>query len=139
MEKTEIIIILDIGSSSIRCSAYFRNKDSSVNTISSSFRKRSSVYPNTGKVRLVGYESSSSLLECIDECLDETLKKIPAEVHGEFKIIGVGFTTFVMNLIGIDKNGCPVGEEATMSYACNNPDVTKQVDTLKRYVCPLKE
>lgn len=47
-------------------------------------------------------------------------------------IVAVGFSSLVMNLVGVDAEGIPVGDEATLSYACNLPQVATKVKELQR-------
>ena len=56
-----------------------------------------------------------------------------ADVGGgrPFRIVGVGFSSFVMNLVGVNGLGVPVGEEASISYACNTAEVAKEVQSLQ--------
>jgi len=148
--RPSLILTLDVGSSSIRCSAH-RGAHSQPNerypeikTIPefTIVRKLSSVHPNTGKIILYHYPSSNDsfnnneksedksnlLMDTIDICIDEILNKI-----GEnFEVIGLGFSTFCMNLIGVDRCGKVVGEEATLSYACNDVQVVQECERLKK-------
>lgn len=138
----QVILALDIGSSSARCSAYRIVDDSTSTTIKAldgcTFqRKIRSVQPNTGKILLNGTNEGESynLLDEIDASIDATLEALREHCADEpFQVVAVGFSTFVMNLIGVDKNGNPVGEEATISYACNSPQVAEECRNLKRFV-----
>jgi len=150
--KTSLILTLDVGSSSIRCSVHQteynlkNNGCPKIKTIPeyTTVRKVSSVRPNTGKIILHrrpprndsfknndnSEERSIHLLDDIDSCIDETLGKI-----GEnFEVVGLGFSTFCMNLIGVDRQGRVVGENATLSYACNDGRVTQECERLKKWV-----
>jgi hypothetical protein len=49
--------------------------------------------------------------------------------------VGCGLSCFVMNLIGVDHNGHPIGNQTTFSYACNDTSVNQEVEAIKRYVC----
>ena len=129
----QVILALDVGSSSARCSAYRILKDdpTTVQALNdcSAQRKIRSVQPNTGKIKLTGEDCS--LLDEIDACVDTTLQAL--RDNGEsFQVVGLGFSTFVMNLVGVDKNGHVVGEEATISYACNTREVANECRTLRR-------
>lgn len=151
MVDTKIIVAIDIGSSSVRCSAYelfdaqqdLNAKEAPVKAIGNCRASRPVrlVQPNTGKIELLGHTNHEhtsdrvSLMEQLDECMDELLKKIRNTVfEGGFQIVAVGFSSFVMNLIGVDSDGKIVGDEASISYACNSPDVTEQCRRLRRYV-----
>jgi gluconokinase len=146
-EAMKVLIALDIGSSSLRCSAYELLEDSNaVEALDgcSTQTKFRSIRPTTGRIALLlnqkaegddGSSSSSSLLDEIDRCVDECLKALREKHHEDgFSIVGLGFSTFVMNLVGVDENGQPVDEQATLSYACNAPLVAQECRNMKRYV-----
>lgn len=141
-----VILVIDAGSSSIRCTGYeYHGGD--IYTFEGPFNreerppttptppvtlmeginhtiKMSAIVPCTGNIRIF------ELLSAIDECIDEVLKLLRAN-HAGFRLAAVGFSTFVMNLIGVDKFGDPVGDLATCSYACNREDVVKACEKLK--------
>lgn len=122
----KVVIAIDIGSSSVRCSAY-----QNFTIIMSSSRNLSSVEAISGKIRLQAGNSASSLLSLVEECVDETLAMLH-RMSDDFEVVALGFTSFVMNLIGIDADGNLLGPKATMSYACSSDAVAKEVDSLKR-------
>lgn len=115
-----IAIAIDIGSSSVRCSAY---QNSSI--IVSSSRTSSSTESKSGKINL-------EVLDWVEECVDETLQKLQQGRMDGVKVVAVGFASFAMNLVGIDIDGNIVGPEATTSYACSSDAVAEEVDSLKR-------
>eukprot|EP00804_Cyclotella_cryptica_P028258 CCRYP_014616-RB/>CCRYP_014616-RB protein AED:0.03 eAED:0.03 QI:97/1/1/1/0.4/0.33/6/4178/641 len=80
------------------------------------------VLPNTGHIRI------HAVLTAIDECIDNVLRLLRRSSleNTACRVVAVGFSTFVMNLIGVDDMGEPVGESATLSYACNRSDVVEQ-------------
>jgi gluconokinase len=124
MERNQdVILALDIGSSSVRCSAYQMN---GTNVIHSSAIPVSSVQPNSGKIKL--QHGNETLLEIVDRCVDQTLVKLRQTA---FHVVGVGFSSFVMNLIAIDKEGNFVDPDATISYACNTATVAQECQLLK--------
>jgi len=101
----------------------------------------SAVIPSTGHIRVF------DVLDAIDACVDETLRLLRRIVHPEpssssssssssgggecHRLVAVGFSTFVMNLVAVDINGDPVGEVATCSYACNRADVVEECERLR--------
>ena len=119
VETNAVIIAVDIGSSSIRCSAY-RAQDRSV--VATSSRKVRCVEPQSGNVILEG------LLETIDECVDHVLDQLESNML----VRAVGFASFVMNLVAVDCDGKLVGSKATVTYACSTDLVAKEVEKLKR-------
>ena len=89
-----------------------------------------SIIPNTGYIRI------HKVLSAIDECIDEVLRLLRQKEEKEggkssYQIVGIGFSTFVTNLVGVDTFGEPVGETATLSYACNREDVVKECQSLR--------
>ena len=134
-QPTSIILAIDTGSSSVRCSAYNvvcgdHNDDHNDNVVVMdgcfSSRKFKSLTPE-GK-----FNNIQKLIEETNQCMDETLSSLRKK-NISFEIIGVAMSSFVMNLIGVNQGGIPVGEWATLSYACNSPSVTEQCKQLKRY------
>lgn len=141
----KVVLALDVGSSSARCSAYHAvvEKDdgaTSVQALDGCYAqlKIRSVQPNTGKIILNGIKEeggeSYNLLDEIDACIDSTLHALRKQRGDGFEVVGLGFSTFVMNLIGVDSNGQVIGEEATISYACNSPQVAQECRNLRRFV-----
>jgi gluconokinase len=136
MRSCRVIIALDIGSSSARCSAYYLQDNSSdnesivasVETVPecSASLPISSVQSLTGKIFRL-----QELLDAIDAIVEETIQKIRENVES-FEIVGVGFSSFVMNMVGVDAQGKVVGPEASISYACNTPEIAREVCELKR-------
>jgi gluconokinase len=150
----QVILAVDVGSSSIRCTAYRvrtntaagsspgsksdsqqqqqANKVEPVSEDSFAVRKIRTVETNTGKIMLTT-EDGTNLLDEIDWIIDECLEKLRNSLE-EFHVLGLGFATFCMNLIALDEYGKPVGKEATLSYACATPGVADECRWLKRYV-----
>ena len=150
-----IVLAVDVGSSSIRCAAYRINIITHhVDALEDCCAKREArtVQPNTGRIQLDvpnGHQdhgennrhitvAQASLLDQIDSCIDDTLKLLrqrsttTTQCHRPYFIVGVGFSTFVMNLVGVDHDGQVIGEAASMSYACNSPEATEYFQKLKR-------
>ena len=74
------------------------------------------------------------MLDDIDSCVDATLDKIRKKYgasKSSYIVSAVAFSTFVMNLVGIDRNGKPVGNDATLSYACNTPEVARECEAIR--------
>jgi gluconokinase len=135
VDRPQIIITIDVGSSSVRSSAYALHSGGTLSPSASASRPQRSVQPNTGKIVLKGVGDSPSLMDLVDQCIDETLRKL-RELFGRdqlWDVLGIGFSTFVMNLVGVSADGTVVGEEASISYACNSAAVGDEVQALKRY------
>lgn len=138
-DKKELILTIDIGSSSIRCAAHeVIGKNEVVSFVDChAVRKIRTVEPITGKIMLKT-ENGTDLHEEIDGVIDDVLNQIRNSSVG-IKVVGIGFATFCMNLIALDVNGQPVGKDATLSYACSSPEVANQCESLKSYIGIEKE
>jgi gluconokinase len=123
----EVVLAVDIGSSSVRCVAYSR-KGADVTALDgvSSSVKIKSVEPNTGKIRL---GETNSLLGCVDSCVDSVVKKLRG--RSPFRIAGVGFSCFVMNWVAVDRDGQILGDDFSISYACNTPEVARECEVIR--------
>jgi len=146
-----IVLAIDVGSSSIRCTAFKiliesdekpgvsnEEQPSLIRAVPdcSFSKKMQCVHPNSGRINLFSQNSSSkrtTLLEEIDSSVDATLAKLRGQYNCDnslsdvaFAICGIAFSTFVMNLIGVDETGEMIGEAATMTYACNNAEAAKE-------------
>lgn len=71
-----------------------------------------------------------SLLDLVDACVQDVLDQVQQE---SVQIVAVGFSSLVMNLVGVDSKG-QVIPQATACYACNQPAVANKVKELQRYV-----
>jgi hypothetical protein len=151
---TVIIIALDIGSSSIRCTAYkYRNTNNNKNDVDdendddfvvlvSARKPRRSIQEN-GQIVLDG------LFEDIDALMDEIHTSLAVSIRTDETqrpiIAAIGITSFVMNLIGVDVHGKPVIDPtasctaATLSYACQSKQVDEELVNLKRYMSMHRE
>ena len=172
LQQRDVILAIDVGSSSIRCTAYDCSSTDSSESLTlkkqlqppetytmivSYSYPRKSIESNTGHVLIVDSSAgcsipstpstsdkvnidtvlTSDLFECIDICVDQVLHQLQQTKNDSnpcpYSVVAVGFTTFVMNLIGIDHNGRPIGNDVTMSYACQTKQVQEEVQQLKRY------
>ena len=146
VSTTRIILAIDIGSSSVRCSAYEVSNDEASHSSIKSFencrasRTVQSVRPNTGKIQLMEEDGHKSLMDNLDDCIDELLEALRQKKQDfRVEVEAVAFSSFVMNLVGVDTEGGIVGDDASISYACNSPPAAKQCRALRRYVSVLSE
>lgn len=148
---SRVILAIDVGSSSVRCTSYrlLDDKHGSYNNNGrpktknvedlfgcNSYRTIRSVEPNTGKISF-----EHNLVHQIDLCIDETLRSLRRhfDLHSmTFKVVGLGFSSFVMNLVGVDEEGELVGTSASLSYTCNSLDVVEQCRNLRIDLGPEK-
>lgn len=128
----DVVFALDVGSSSLRCSAYRIDSHGVVEPLEGCMgvRKIRAVQPNTGKI-LLETSQGKCIFDEIDGAIDDALEGI-RRLDGEYRVVGLGFSTFVMNFLAVDANGMPVGGEATISYACNTPEVSRECEALRR-------
>lgn len=132
-ELMSIILSLDIGSSSVRCSAYNFNRPMNKAVNVEAIRGCSSCRPiktiqNDGEMIVCDH----SVLDEIDSVVDETLQRLRDVNNSKtFHVAAVAFTTFVCNLIGIDIDGNVV-PGASVTYACNSTRVIEQCRLLQR-------
>ena len=88
------------------------------------------ICPNTGQI-----ENLNQLLQAVDDCVSDVLSSVQQQqeqTQRNYTFVAVGFSSFSMNLVGMDVDGEPVGKEATISYACNTNEVVEEVERLKR-------
>ena len=90
------------------------------------------IVPSTGHIRI------NEVLTAIDKSVDETLnllrqKMLACDVTNPcpYRVVAIGFSTFVMNFVALDIHGDPVGDVATCSYACNRDDVVRECQHLR--------
>ena len=165
MATDHVVLALDVGSSSVRCTAYkivketneSCNNDELISTTKvspihgclSSSRALRCVQPNTGKINLeqsmsptatqevqekASGEGNHTLLDEIDLCVDDQLQRLEqyfSSAKIRFQVVGLGISSFVMNLVAVDREGNIIGADATCSYACNTPEVADECKRLR--------
>ena len=143
----QVIVAIDIGSSSVRCSAYVlvegrgeateeANESYTVLALENCRTHRSLrlVQPNTGKIQLLrgsDHDENKSFMDLLDDCMDDLLETLRNSDIGPWAVVAIAFSALVMNLVGVDAEGSIVGEEASVSYACNSPEVARQCHDLR--------
>ena len=144
-----VILAIDAGSSSIRCTGYepgnalssaSRPMSHEINEVAA-LPTSSATKPIDGiahKIQMssidisTGYIRIHEVLSAIDTCIDQVLALLRQKYPGAFQIVGVGFSSFAMNLCAVNLSGEPVGDSATLSYASNRQDVVNECQKLKR-------
>jgi hypothetical protein len=77
VDRPQIVITIDVGSSSVRSSAYVLHAGGTPSpSMASASRPQRSVQPNTRNNILKGVGNGPSLMDLVDECIDETLGKL---------------------------------------------------------------
>jgi gluconokinase len=134
MKQPYLVLAIDVGSSSIRCTAYEVNSVEDCDpfhVVAASSVPRRVIQPLTGRILVFSDgEENGNLFDVIDHCVDEVLYQLKSYSG---KVVAIGFSTLVMNLIGVDEHCRPVGNDATLSYACQIPAVNEEVEHLKWY------
>ncbi|KAL7531995.1 hypothetical protein ACHAXR_004362 [Thalassiosira sp. AJA248-18] len=161
MASVILAIDIDAGSSIIRCTGYEyhgisyniysgepyhaqeRSTKQPSSTLSSCVKAIDGICHTiqmTSFTSSTGYLRIHEVLSAIDRCIDEVLLLLRQSIlqDSSFQIVAIGFSTSAMNLIGVDMSGEPVGESATVSYACNREEVVKECQSLKIELGPEK-
>lgn len=142
----KLVLCIDLGSSSVRCSLF--EMEPGHNLVLSVAKPWEAV--RHGKIQWwqpqpqqddnsKDLNSTISLLDLVDQSMDELLEKLASststgsEESSSPQIVAVGFSSLVMNLIGVDQQGNVI-PQATLSYACNDALVATKVKALQRYV-----
>jgi len=163
IDYTNIILSIDVGSSSIRTTAYQNlsttttKKNDNNNIVDvvaipscSSSISRAAIEPTTCIIQMNG------LLDAVDYTTDEVLSKLRSRFDNqEFQVEAVGFSTFVMNLVAVNDDGGLVTftkevvetnntnmmtqnhtQSGSISYACNAPEVNRECQRLRQELGP---
>jgi len=118
-----LILAIDIGSSSVRCAAY--DWSDGFTCLITSGKKLRVLHPGSGRIY------AEQVADAVDGAIDETIDQLKNHMDSPYKIIALGLSSFVMNLVGVGEEGELLGDEWTLSYACNTDDVSEEVRTLK--------
>ena len=138
MSNATLTLALDIGSSSIRCSAFTYCDDQLSDAIATKSHKLQSVESGPlGRIRVM------DVLYYVDVCVESVLCQL-RRLFGDFCVKSIGISTFVMNLVGVDSAGKPImswdGEQgengegfadASLSYACHADEVAQECRSIQ--------
>lgn len=119
-QSSSLVLVVDIGSSSIRCSAY-------------------GVLEQGGEWTYVGGsmqqcknnsldQSVLEILERVDQVIDRCMKFLRDKHLGD-QVVAIGFSSFVMNFIGLDGSGKVI--TPILTYANNNNETSKYATKLR--------
>jgi gluconokinase len=139
----KVILGVDIGSSSIRCTAYQTKRNNDRHDQSTCpftlmeildcavASPRPSVQPNTGKILVFDEDGTTNnactIFDTVDSLVEQVLNKLQTRMQDSFQIVAVGFSTFVMNLVAINsETGELLGNHYTISYACNTSEAIQE-------------
>ena len=125
-EVVQVILIIDLGSSSIRCTPYLYP---SIEVITSASVKANVaiISPEFSRKRL----DIDSVCDCIDDLVLKSTNLL--RLHCKcFRIVAIGFSTMSMCIFGVDENNVPV--TSLLSYACtetSSPALQRAVASLR--------
>ena len=92
---TQIILVVDCGSSSVRCTAY-----DALNLTNSVIKPTSLLHEMSKEGTLHAKDVKKKVEDVIKQCIIQL-----NEALGTFSIFKLGFTCFAMSWVGVDKNG----------------------------------
>lgn len=118
-------LAVDMGSSSVRCSAYVL-RPTGVSFIPGTLAqvKRDAIGPD-------GTANAERVVQDVEAVVDGCLRRLRARGLGDFVAV-VGFAAFVMNLVGVDQGGQPV--TPVLTYADRHPSTGLYVERLRKQV-----
>jgi len=132
----QFVLAIDIGSSSIRCSAYRIETNGPLKQSDDYVLHLEAKHSSSHKMQCVSSETSKipalQVLEQVDECLDKSLSSLRSfhvEQKRKFQILCVGISSFVMNLLAVNIDTGDIVESFT--YACREDIVIKKVTELE--------
>ena len=114
-QQSEIVLAIDIGSSSVRCSAY--------NMSGSCVGSRVQL-PHEPDER--GFFDASALVHRVNDAVEASLAQLEST---RLRVVAVGFSCFVMNLVGVDSQGNAV--TPLLSYSHCGDEVGAHVERLR--------
>jgi len=113
LSKKAMILVVDIGSSSIRCSAYFLNENNNTwSMVPYSLNQRIATALNP----LDGSADIKQIQVDVEYCVDATLHFL--QLHDVENVVAIGFSAFAMSLLGVDQQGIPVTPVYTYAGKC---------------------
>ncbi len=125
-QRACIGLAVDIGSSSVRCSAYVLRLDGEVTFIPGTMAqvKRDAIRPD-------GSVDAECVLQDVESVLDTCLCLVRGKGMGQYVAV-VGFAAFVMNLVGVDQEGRPI--TPVLTYADRHPSTGLYVERLRNLI-----
>lgn len=94
-----VVVVVDVGSSSIRASCFALVAEAQWTLIQGSLQQQhvSSIYAH-------GEADAAVIAATVEQILDRTMRFLRATDLAQ-KLVGVGFSTFAMNVLGVDAKG----------------------------------
>ncbi|ETV88964.1 hypothetical protein, variant 1 [Aphanomyces astaci] len=109
-EKAHAILVVDIGSSSVRASAYVLRGDTWTLVPGSLHQLKMRALANDGTALV------HVIQQAVERVKDLTVAWLTQQ--GAFRIVGVGFSCFAMSLVGVNSDGKPVTPVLTYAGRC---------------------
>jgi len=127
-QGARIGLAVDMGSSSVRCSAYVLRPEGGVTFIPGTLAqvKRDAIRPD-------GTADAEQVLQDVETVLDASFRLVRAKGLGQYVAV-VGFAAFVMNLVGVDQEGRPI--TPVLTYADRHPNTGAYVERLRERIAP---
>ena len=100
LDGDDIMLVIDIGSSSVRCSSYSYTQTDFLPKPRLRFHPECSTQL---KHFLVESTSPSGVFKVVNEAVEETIKKLSC--HGARQVVGIGFASFAMSFVGFSSEG----------------------------------
>jgi len=122
--KNCIGLAVDIGSSSVRCSAYVLRVDRSVTFVSGTLAQI-----KRDAIEIDGTADAEKVLHDVETSVDECLCRLRAMDLAHLVSV-VGFASFVMNLVGVDRSGRPI--TPVLTYADRHPSTATYARKLRQ-------
>ena len=123
-------LCIDIGSSSVRCSAYslsVTSQGTHLDLIQGSRFQSEYAFDPDGNVPIVRIEQHVNTtleqsLQALQNRRPHKNNKVEDEEKG-VRVVGVGFATFAMNMVGLDESGCAITR--VLTYASHGADLAR--------------
>ncbi|CAI5712377.1 unnamed protein product [Peronospora destructor] len=119
-----IVIVIDVGSSSIRASCFALVSEAHWVLIDGSLQQQ-----HESSINVYGEANCATISSIVEQLLDRTMAFLRATDLTQ-ELVGVGFSTFVMNVLGIDLEGKVVTPVYT--YAERRPTTAKWAKELQQ-------
>ena len=126
--SNNVVLVIDIGSSSIRCSPYSMSTES-LNDMRLLSECAQKISFNLNKVNRKSYDEkgdevypSAQVLKIVDEAVCGCIHSLRCHTNGEIVIHAIGISSFAMNIFGINSEGnscTPLFTYATTSTTRN--------------------
>ena len=126
--KRQYILVVDVGSSSIRASPYEINQEK--NSLHAHPHAKCVIKIRSPKINEFGSAHPEAFEKATRSAILECIKAMHVHNKNGFKILGLGFDCFVMNWLGVNEKGVPVTPLYT--YADSHPGSRLAASRIRR-------